>query len=294
MMKKILVGILFLFLPIANFAVDNEIIRAAQAGNAAKIEALLSANPELINVTDSGMGATALHWAAIYGRKNAIAVLLRYVSDVNASEKHDGTAMHWAAHCDDAEVIEWLLDKGARIDHQNEVGRTPLHVAARRGCTEVVKKLIAKGADIRTLTKNGDSALHIAARNGHQDTVDLLIAHGVSKEVKNNQGSTYLDVLFTRPKTITLDPEIFDDYAGVYSVKPNWNLYIRKEDDHLYYYAYGKDELLPVSENQFMSDAELLSFTFLRDENGEVREVIYKSPSGEQKGTKLDRRKSKK
>jgi ankyrin repeat protein len=278
---------LFLFFLNASFAAESEIIRAAQAGHIAKIESLLAANPELVKATDSGMGATPLHWAAIYGRKQAVALLLRYGADVNAAERHEGTVMQWAAHYDDAEVIDWLLDKGAEIDHKNQMGRTPLHIAARRGCNSVIEKLIARGADIQAKTNNGDTALHIAARNGHQDTVDLLIAKGISKAIKNDQGSTYLDVLVTRPKVVEIDPKIYDDYAGVYSVNSNWNLNIRKEENHLYYYAFGKDELLPLSENMFMSHAELLSFTFLRDEHGNVKELIFKSPGGEQKATKV-------
>ena len=281
------VVILSLFFLTASLAADSEIIRAAQAGYVAKIESLLAANPELIKSTDSGMGATALQWAAIYGRKQAVAVLLSYGADVDVTEKHGGTAMHWAAHYEDAEVIDWLLDKGAEINHKNQMGRTPLHVAARRGCLNVIQKLIERGADIQAKTQNGDTALHIAARNGHQDAVELLIAKGVSKAVKNDQGSTYLDVLFTRPKTIEVDPKIYDDYAGVYSVNSNWNLHFRKEENRLFYYAFGKDELLPISENLFMSHGELLSFTFLRDEHGEVKEVIFKSQGGEQKATKV-------
>jgi len=279
--------VLLFSVPCAHLALDKEIIRAAQAGNAAKIEALLTADPSLVEEMDSGMRATALHWAAIYGRKFAVAVLLRFGADVSAPERRGGTPMHWAAHFDDPEVIEWFLEKGAGIDRKNRLGRTPLHVAARRGCTEVIKKLVEKGADIDAVTRNGDTALHIAARNGHQDTVDFLIDSGISGDVENKQGETYRDLLFSRPETIEIDPKIYDDYKGVYSVNPNWNLYIRKEDDRLYYYSFGKDQLLPLSENRFISDSELLSFTFLRDESGEVRELILISPNGEQKGTRI-------
>ncbi len=54
----------FLFISILNFASVEDIIQAAKAGDAARIEALLAENPELVKAKGSGLGATALHWAA--------------------------------------------------------------------------------------------------------------------------------------------------------------------------------------------------------------------------------------
>jgi len=279
---------LFLLISILNFSLEEDIILAAKAGDAARIEALLAQNPELVNAKGPGLGATALHWAAIYGRKEAVAVLLRHGSDVNAVEGHNGTTMHWAAHSDDAEVIQWLLDNGANIDHANQMGRTPLHVAARRGCQNVVKTLIERGANIHATIKNGGTALHVAARNGHKDVIELLIAAGVSKTAKNKQAKTHLDLLYNRPEIITVDPLLFNAYVGVYKVEPNLILRFRKENNRLYHYAFGKDELLPLSENKFITDGELKFFTFLKDENGAVIQVKYKSPQGERIANRVE------
>jgi len=272
---------LVLFISIMISATEEEIITAAKAGDTARIEVLLAKSPELVMAKGPGLGATALHWAAIYGRKEAVAVLLKHGADPNTTEGHNGTAMHWAAHHDDSEVIEWFLDKGADIDHANQMGRTPLHVAARRGCLAVVEKLIERGADIQATIKNGGTALHVAARNGHEDVIELLIAAGVSTAVKNNQGNTYLDLLYHRPETLKVDPQLFDAYEGDYKGESNLILRFMKENDRLYYYAYGKDELLPLSETKFITDGELKFFTFIRDENGECHQVKYKSPRGE-------------
>lgn len=279
---------LILLISILNFASEIDIIQAAKAGEVSKIEALLAENPELVKTRGSTLGATALHWAAIYGRREAVAALLRHGSDVNATEDHDGTPMHWAAHSDDAEVIRWLLDKGADIDHANQMGRTPLHVAARRGCQNVIKILIERGANIHATIKNGGTALHVAARNGHKEVIELLLAAGVSKTVKNKQAKTYLDLMYDRPEPITVDPQLFDAYVGIYKAKPNLVLIFRKEDNRLYHYAFGKDELLPLSENRFITAGELKFFTFLRDENGVVTQVKYRSPYSEKIANRVD------
>jgi hypothetical protein len=281
MIKKYMVMAGLLLMAILSFASEEEIIQAAKAGDAARIEALLAKNPALVDAKGSGLGATPLHWAAIYGRKEAVAVLLRHGADPNVTEGHNGTVMHWAAHHDDAEVIRWLLDKGTDIDHANQMGRTPLHVAARRGCRDVVKILIARGADIQATIKNGGTALHVAARNGHQDVIEQLIAAGVSKTVKNRQGKTYLELMYHRPETTAVDPQLFEAYAGVYKAEPNLILRFMIEDNRLYHFGFGKDELLPLSENKFITAGELKFFTFLKDESGAFTQVKYKSPRGE-------------
>jgi hypothetical protein len=46
-------------------------IDAAKWGDAGKVKMILEKNPDQVKVIDDGLGATALHWAAIYGRKEA-------------------------------------------------------------------------------------------------------------------------------------------------------------------------------------------------------------------------------
>ncbi len=288
-MKKTCVVLLtgILILPLTHFALGQDIIDAAKSGDALRVKSLLLKNPGLINATDGGLGATALHWACIYGRKDVTSVILSYNPDVNREELHAGTTMHWAAHFDDGEVIGWLLDHEADIDHVNNYGRTPFLVAARRGCTEVIDILFKRGAKIETKLRDGSTALHIAAKNGHIDAVELLLSIGVDKNSKDNQGETYKDVLFSRPKIISVEPELYDSYAGIYERENGALLDIRKENNHLYYYAYGKDELLPISKTYFIRHAELGYFTFIKDEEGDVKEVIFKIGNTESRAKKI-------
>ncbi|MFC2167482.1 ankyrin repeat domain-containing protein [Acidobacteriota bacterium] len=288
-MTKSLFGLIVAFFLFSAFihAEEENIIDAAKDGDAIVVKSLLQKNPELINTIDGGIGATALHWACIYGKKEVAAVILTYKPDVNREEAHAGTSMHWAAHFDDAEVIDWLLDLGAEIDHVNNYGRTPFLVAARRGCTMVINTLFKRGANINQKLRDGSTALHIAAQNGHINAVELLLSIGVDRNAKNSQGRTYTDVFFSRPEIISVDPDIFNSYAGIYERENGGFLDIRRENNRLYYYAYGKDELLPISKTHFIRHAELGYFTFIKEKNGDVNEVIYKTGTTESRANKI-------
>jgi len=275
MKKYILLTVIFsIICDFIGFATPIEIIEPAKWGDAGKVKKILEKNPDLVKVTDDEIGATALHWAAIYGKKEVIKIILGFSPDVNARERHEGTTMHWAAHFDDPEVIGWLLDHGAKIDHVNRFGRTPLLVAARRGCKSVIEILLKRGADIKAALGDGSTALHIAAKNGHTDVIEYLIAQGADSEIKNKQDQTYRDVLFKRPKTIKIEPDILHSCAGLYESSDRHRLDIREEDNHLYYYAFGKDELLPISQARFITSAEVKFFTFVKNPNGEVMEIL--------------------
>jgi hypothetical protein len=260
------------------FGQESEIIEAAKSGNVEKVKALLKENPELIDTEDSGLGATALHWALLYGKKEVIKVLLAFDPDVNKAEAHGGTTMHWAAHFDDAENIRWLLDRGAEIDHVNQYGRTPLLVAARRGNINVAKHLLDQGAKINAKVLDGSTALHIAARNGHSEIIDLFLAQGLDPGIKDNHDQTYKDVLFIRPETIKIDPSLCAQYAGFYAPEVGGPpVEIHLENNRLYYYAFGKDELYPISETRFITSAEVKYFEFIQDDEGNVTEFIYRN-----------------
>ncbi len=79
MNKKLVILTASLFLLLAFIsAQEKNIIDAAKSGETSKVKSLLQKNPKLINTVDGGLGATALHWACIYGRKEVTAAPLRY------------------------------------------------------------------------------------------------------------------------------------------------------------------------------------------------------------------------
>lgn len=123
----------------------NNFLEFVKNGDLTAISAALIDDPELITITDHD-GWTALHMAALNGRK---------------------------------EVAELLLAKGANVNAKDVFHDTPLHLAARSHRTlEVAELLLAKGADVNAKNYWGATPLHVAVEEGHSDVAELLRQHG--------------------------------------------------------------------------------------------------------------------
>jgi hypothetical protein len=89
----------------------------------------------------------------------------------------------------------------------------------------------------------------------------------------------YVDYICDKPKdrvVARIDPKIYDSYAGEYSAGSGVDFAIRREGDKLYFVAPKQPmaEIFPESETKFffiVADAEV---TFIKNEKGEVRELI--------------------
>src|SRR5437867_3525009 len=65
---------------------SEDIFAAAIVGHTDQVAALLKEDPKLINARD-GDGKTALHWAALYGQKKVMELLLAEKADVNSVDE---------------------------------------------------------------------------------------------------------------------------------------------------------------------------------------------------------------
>lgn len=77
-----------------------------------------------LEAADPFYGTKPLPIAALYGRPEAVALLLELGADVNAANKDGGTALHAAAFLGRAEIVETLLEAGADQSLKNERGET--------------------------------------------------------------------------------------------------------------------------------------------------------------------------
>lgn len=163
----------------------NEVFAAAQAGDAAQLVRLLSANPALAN-TENTEGLTPLGFAAHFGHAQAAAVLLDYGADINALSHSkvgyipSNTALHAAIAGERSlEVIGLLLERGAATGIFDSNGHTCLHVAAFHDDNrELAKLLIEFGADVHARQEGGRTALSIAADRGNLKVAELLREKG--------------------------------------------------------------------------------------------------------------------
>jgi ankyrin repeat protein len=125
-------------------AVCGEIHDAAKAGDLAKVKALLTDNPGLVNEK------TEIGW----------------------------TPLHTAAFCGHKDVVELLLAKGAKVNAKDNGGETPLHWAATEGNKDVVELFLAKGAKVNAKDENSLTPLDLATGGVHRDVAELLRQHG--------------------------------------------------------------------------------------------------------------------
>jgi len=195
----------------------QEAHEAARAGDMATLEALLEQDPELVNAADE-RGRTPLHYAAGFGREEAVRLLLQRGADINAADAAGVSAVDFAFLAErasgTARVTRFLVSEGAEFDPNATLyGRArrldlvispgnfeltrflveqgadvnatayplaPLENAAARGHLEIAEFLLANGADVDLRGGDGNPPLRWAVERGHTDVVDLLLEHGAA------------------------------------------------------------------------------------------------------------------
>lgn len=164
----------------------NNVFQAAQLGNAEQLKEILVAHPELANMENSE-GLTPLGYAAHFGQKDAVQILLEHGADIDAvshskiSYIPSNTALHAAIAGERSiEVIRLLLNSDAQTNILDSDGATSLHSAAFHiDNVEIIRLLIEHGADIHAKTEGGESALAIAMKQGNHNVAEFLREKGV-------------------------------------------------------------------------------------------------------------------
>src|SRR6266705_6271827 len=189
----------------------EDIYAATIVGHVDKVAAFLKQDKKLVNARDSG-GRAALHWAALYGQKEVMELLLAEKADVNLLDGDGFTPLHWAATFNKRDAVELLLANKANMNIKvAKYGWTPLrlavihgHMAAAeallnggedpnvkddeniplldqaiiRGNTEMVALLLDKKANVNKKDSDGETALDEAVEQGNKEIIELLRQHG--------------------------------------------------------------------------------------------------------------------
>ena len=161
----------------------EDIRLAAARGENDRLEELLrrGCNP----MARDGMGWTALHHAAQWGRLSTIKLIKKMWPEVNVNARDNcgWTPFMNAVAGSHKEVCLELKRMGAKVSNKTNYGRNALHVAAMKGLEDMVRMLLGmdkglmKGKD-----KAGWTPLFCAVQHDEIPAVRLLVAGGANIE----------------------------------------------------------------------------------------------------------------
>ncbi len=205
-------------------AAKQDVQQAIQAGDAAKLKALLKEDPKLANAV-LGNGTSAVMLATYYGRKELADILLQngaeediYVAAargnvVRVRELLDGrpellnsfapdghVPLGLAAFFGQRAVVELLLERGAQVNvpSKNAQKVTPLHGAVSRGDIALAKLLLDKSAQVNARQERGFTPIFSAAGSGNIELMEMLVKHGADVNARTDDGKTACDIAVER------------------------------------------------------------------------------------------------
>ncbi len=119
----------------------RDLFEACKSGDAARVRELVGAAN--VNARDTaGRRSSPLHFAAGYGRLDAVEHLLQVGASVHARDDGGLIPLHNACSFGHAEVVALLLSAGADANARDSWNYTPLHEAAIKGKTDVCVLLL--------------------------------------------------------------------------------------------------------------------------------------------------------
>lgn len=139
----------------------------------------LGANPR----ESDDRGQTALHFAALQGKKMMVDFLLRAGADCSARDTQGRSPCYLAVTAGHELVVHALLTHplctSADVNERTAAGATLLHVAASQGSRLMVRQLLQyDAADVNAQDAYGTAPLHKATAFGHDHVVQVLLADG--------------------------------------------------------------------------------------------------------------------
>ena len=210
----------------------EEIIDAAKAGDASRVERIVRERPDLAGArAPSGetplmaalyrghhgivqslaaaleaSGTLDLFGAAATGREEPLRTALGG-GDVNAFAYDGWTALHLAAFFGQRRAAEQLLDAGADVNaiSTNALRNTSLHAATAGGHADVALVLIERGAHVDVPDAGGHTPLHIAAESGSVPVVEALLARGADPYAVDVEEKTPISRAAARNHTTVVD-----------------------------------------------------------------------------------------
>jgi ankyrin repeat protein len=197
---------------------------AIRKGDTCAVEALLDADPSLVNARRPD-GSSFVLYAVYCGQARLVnafrergraldlfeataagdapAVSAFLAEDPGAAKAFspDGfPVLGLAVFFGHATLAELLLAAGADPDaaSTNAMRVAPLHSATSRGDAAMVRRLLEKGADPNAKQQGGWTPLHNAAAQGNLDVVRLLRSNGADLSARTDDGKTAAELAVER------------------------------------------------------------------------------------------------
>ena len=193
---------------------------AVKQGDEQAVQALLSAQPELVEALDQS-GLPLIQTAQYYGRSDLVNLLLEmgatpglfeaaaigrldivqqeletYPEEINTYSRDGFTALQLACYFGHSALARWLLEQGADVIavSRNPMRLQALHAAAAHNSLAICRDLLAFGADANAQQANGFTPLQAAAQHGNLQLARLLIEAGADPQMANAEGHTAADL----------------------------------------------------------------------------------------------------
>jgi ankyrin repeat protein len=115
---------------------EDELYRAARAGDLDGLRRCLAAGPDAVRRTDH-QGYSALTLAAYHGHAGAVRLLLAAGADPDAADASGGTILMGAAFKGHLGIVQTLVEAGATVGAVNPNGQTALGFARMFGRADV-------------------------------------------------------------------------------------------------------------------------------------------------------------
>jgi ankyrin repeat protein len=178
------------------------IIKAAERGDLDEVRRLVQQDRGLLDAVwgySQWEYLSPLTAAAKEGRLEVVRYVLDEGADINLRPRSGYSAVEWACVSGRSEAVALLLARGADTLPWGN-GWTPLMGASFRGHTDVVELLLAHGCDHidQYLHSSEQTALHIACFYGRAEILGLLLGAGADPHlVERHEGRTPLEIAVT-------------------------------------------------------------------------------------------------
>lgn len=182
-----------------NFAQHTPLHSAILAKHAKSIE-LLASNEILLGIAGPH-GRLPIHYAALYGGKTALSIIVAADNNIDAKDEYEKTPIMMAAQQGDLAAVQYLIEQGANLKLLDSHGFNLFHHAVLSLNLELVSWLMENcSIDVNHQDNNGRTALMNVLLEGSLDDEKIgalitLLKNDNAMELCDKQGKSLEDYL---------------------------------------------------------------------------------------------------